>query len=179
MATFKNIRIKKRGGGTRLQRVKVLKSGKFKFVKNLKSSKSKSKSSKIKTRKRSRKVAKKTNRKKSRSRIPLNLIVGNVMAVMGEPNPGWSSTYDNIVGGRYDQALQSYIAAWTGIRIGPIGGQRTTEIDLAGILNPFDMRNAPALKVALFTKLATKLIRKLGVNPISRIPFVKDYISFS
>ena len=38
MPTFKNIRLKKRGGGTRLQRVKVLKSGKFKFVKNLKKS---------------------------------------------------------------------------------------------------------------------------------------------
>lgn len=36
MPTYKNIRIKKKGGGTRLQRVKVLASGKFKFVKNLK-----------------------------------------------------------------------------------------------------------------------------------------------
>jgi hypothetical protein len=35
MPTFKNIRIKKRGGGTRLQRVQVLSSGKYKFVKNL------------------------------------------------------------------------------------------------------------------------------------------------
>jgi len=34
MPTFKNIRIKKRGGGTRLQRVQVLASGKYKFVKN-------------------------------------------------------------------------------------------------------------------------------------------------
>ena len=31
----KNIRIKMKGGGTRLQRVKVLASGKFKFIKNL------------------------------------------------------------------------------------------------------------------------------------------------
>ena len=31
MPKFKNIRLKKRGGGTRLQRVQVLKSGKFKF----------------------------------------------------------------------------------------------------------------------------------------------------
>ena len=35
MPTFKNIQIKKRGGGTRLQRVQVLASGKYKFVKNL------------------------------------------------------------------------------------------------------------------------------------------------
>jgi hypothetical protein len=41
MPTFKNIRIKKRGGGTRLQRVQVLASGKYKFVKNLKKSASK------------------------------------------------------------------------------------------------------------------------------------------
>lgn len=35
MATYKNIRLPKRGGGTRLQRVQVLASGKYKFVKNL------------------------------------------------------------------------------------------------------------------------------------------------
>jgi len=35
MPTYKNIKIKKRGGGTRLQRVQVLASGKYKFVKNL------------------------------------------------------------------------------------------------------------------------------------------------
>jgi len=32
---FKNIRVKKKGGGSRLQRVKVLASGKYKFVKNI------------------------------------------------------------------------------------------------------------------------------------------------
>ena len=35
MATFKNIRIKMKGGKSRMQRVKVLASGKYKFVKNL------------------------------------------------------------------------------------------------------------------------------------------------
>lgn len=35
MATYKNIRIKMKGGKSRLQRVKVLASGKYKFVKNL------------------------------------------------------------------------------------------------------------------------------------------------
>ena len=35
MPTYKNITIKKRGGGTRLQRVQVLASGKYKFVKNV------------------------------------------------------------------------------------------------------------------------------------------------
>jgi len=47
--TFKNIRIKKKGGGSRLQRVKVLASGKYKFVKNL----TKSRSQKVTRRKKS------------------------------------------------------------------------------------------------------------------------------
>ena len=34
MPKYKTIRIKKAGGGTRLQRVQVLASGKYKFVKN-------------------------------------------------------------------------------------------------------------------------------------------------
>lgn len=41
MVTYKNIRIKMKGGKTRLQRVKVLASGKYKFVKNLKKGASK------------------------------------------------------------------------------------------------------------------------------------------
>lgn len=47
MVKYKNIRIKKPGGGTRMQRVMVLASGKYKFVKNL--TKSRSKSRKAKT----------------------------------------------------------------------------------------------------------------------------------
>ena len=44
--TFKNIRIKMKGGKTRTQRVKVLASGKYKFVKNIKSKRSTTKSRK-------------------------------------------------------------------------------------------------------------------------------------
>jgi len=50
MAKYKNIRIKKKGGGTRLQRVQVLASGKYKFVKNTGTAKtSKRKSTKRKS----------------------------------------------------------------------------------------------------------------------------------
>lgn len=41
MPTYKNIRMKKKGGGTRIQRVQVLASGKYKFVKNIGSKASK------------------------------------------------------------------------------------------------------------------------------------------
>jgi len=55
MVKYKNIRIKKKGGGTRLQRVMVLASGKYKFVKNL----TKSRSTRTKT------TRKKTKRRKT------------------------------------------------------------------------------------------------------------------
>jgi hypothetical protein len=60
MPTYKNIRIKKRGGGTRLQRVQVLASGKYKFVKNTGSTR-KRKASKPKKRRKTRKMTKKKN----------------------------------------------------------------------------------------------------------------------
>ena len=44
MPKFKNIRIKMKNGKTRLQRVQVLASGKYKFVKNIGKSRAKSKS---------------------------------------------------------------------------------------------------------------------------------------
>ena len=79
MATFKNIKIKMKGGKSRLQRVKVLASGKFKFVKNL--TKSKSNPAKGKTSRKSvRKVAKKKKRRSNSMTIPLAPIMGIIAA---------------------------------------------------------------------------------------------------
>jgi len=62
---IKNIRIKKRGGGTRMQRVEVLKSGKFKFLKNIKT-RAKSAARKVKSKvKRRRSTSKTTPKRKS------------------------------------------------------------------------------------------------------------------
>ncbi|MCK5611800.1 hypothetical protein KAR91_58565, partial [Candidatus Pacearchaeota archaeon] len=70
MVTYKNIQIKKKGGGLRTQRVMVLASGKYKFVKNLtksKSSSSKGKTTKTKTKKRVYKMTKKKRRRGGKS----------------------------------------------------------------------------------------------------------------
>ena len=75
MVTFKNITLKKRGGGTRKQRVKVLASGKFKFVKNLIKSKSRSSKTKTKTKTRRKTMAKKKRRSRKMT-IPLAPIAG-------------------------------------------------------------------------------------------------------
>ena len=75
--TFKNIRIKKPGGGTRLQRVKVLKSGKYKFVKNLTKSRKKSSSNP------SKKGGNKSMGKTRKTTIPLAPIAGLAPTVIG------------------------------------------------------------------------------------------------
>jgi len=56
---IKTITIKKRGGGTRKQKVQVLKSGKFKFIKN---------STKSTTKKRSKSTTRKTTKRKAPKR---------------------------------------------------------------------------------------------------------------
>jgi len=85
----KTIKIKKRGGGTRLQRVKVLASGKFRFIKNKTKSVRKTiakrgKSSKSKRKSQSRNTPKRRNtsvakKGKTRRRITsgFNKITGN------------------------------------------------------------------------------------------------------
>ena len=81
MPTYKNIRIPKRGGGTRLQRVQVLASGKYKFVKNP-GTKRRSTSSRSSKRRRSsprRKSSRRSVRKvgrRSRKTIPLAPVLG-------------------------------------------------------------------------------------------------------
>jgi len=75
--SFKNIRIPKRGGGTRVQRVQVLKSGKYKFVKN-KASRSlkKKKTSKKTTRRRFGLARRKRKRGARKFTIPLAPVLG-------------------------------------------------------------------------------------------------------
>jgi len=65
----KTIRIKKRGGGTRLQRVKVLASGKFKFIKNKAKSVKKTIVKRRKSSKKSRKQQPKNTRKRSSNTV--------------------------------------------------------------------------------------------------------------
>jgi hypothetical protein len=77
MASYKNIKIKKKGGGTRIQRVQVLASGKYKFVKNT-GTKSRTKaSSKPTTKRRTNTMARKTKRRSTRNfKIPVATLVG-------------------------------------------------------------------------------------------------------
>jgi len=63
MVKYKNIRVKMKGGKSRLQRVKVLASGKYKFVKNLKR--------KV-TRRKSRVTRRKTRRKRNNPKRRVN-----------------------------------------------------------------------------------------------------------
>lgn len=87
MANFKNITIKKKGGGTRTQRVKVLASGKYKFVKNIKKSRSSNPRPKKKARK-VRSVAKRKRRRQGFS-IPLAPIAGLACGLLTN-SQGWS-----------------------------------------------------------------------------------------
>lgn len=76
MPTFKNIRIKMKGGGSRLQRIMVLASGKYKFVKNITKSRSKKTGKSKKTTRRYRKVAKKRKRGTRKFTLPMAPIIG-------------------------------------------------------------------------------------------------------
>lgn len=98
MPTYKNITVKKRGGGTRKQRVQVLASGKYKFVKNL-GSKAKKRARKTVRTVRSRSVRSRGNKKmaKGNSKMFRNLGAKGALedfawgfgglALMGANNP--------------------------------------------------------------------------------------------
>jgi len=95
MATYKNIKIKKKGGGTRLQRVQVLASGKYKFVKNVGSSKKKvKKKGNPKSKGSKKKMAKRRN-----MTIPIAPIVGILAA------PAISSAIPHVIAGNWQQAI--------------------------------------------------------------------------
>ena len=131
MPTYKNIKIKKRGGGTRIQRVQVLASGKYKFVKN--SSKSSNKSTKTKTKKGNRKVAKKKgNNKKRKFTIPGALVGGVALGFVIKPAPNWDSPYEAAKRGAYDTAIKNYATNMIGYR-DDTGAIFDTKIGMKGL----------------------------------------------
>jgi len=69
MAKFRNIKVKIKGGGTRMQRAKVLASGKLKFVKNLTKKVTKSRSRKPKSGKNKRKSQSRNTPKRPRNTV--------------------------------------------------------------------------------------------------------------
>ena len=110
LPTYKNIRIKKRGGGTRTQRVQVLASGKYKFVKNKgrsstkRSTKRKASSKKRrKTKRRRNPMArrKKRNRKKRSFTIPI-AVAGGLMAM-----PAVQASINNALAGQWRNIPQT------------------------------------------------------------------------
>jgi len=82
-------------------------------------------------------------------------VVATVVSILYIPaNPGWGLLKDQVKAKKYDLAAQSFVAGMSGLRLGPIGGQRKTEIDVVGTLNPVDFRNAPYIKVGMWTRIA-------------------------
>jgi len=111
MATYKNIRIKKRGGGTRLQRVQVLASGKYKFVKNISKS---STTKKTKKKSGSKKMA--TNRKRRQFTVPAALVSGVALGFVIKPASNWDSPYEAARRGAWDTAIKNYATNMIGYR---------------------------------------------------------------
>jgi len=111
MPTYKNIRIKKRGGGTRLQRVQVLASGKYKFVKNLTKSSNKSTTKKKKSGSKSM-----ANKKRRAFTIPAALTSGVLLGFVIKPDPTWDSPFEAARRGDYATAIKNYATNMIGYR---------------------------------------------------------------
>ena len=111
LTTYKNIRIKKRGGGTRLQRVQVLASGKYKFVKNLSKS-----STKTKTKKKSGSKKLANTKKRRNFTIPAALVSGAALGFVIKPASNWDSPYEAAKKGHWDIAIKNYATNMIGYR---------------------------------------------------------------
>lgn len=126
MAKFKNIRMKKAGGGTRLQRVQVLKSGKFKFVKNrgkgtrgstistkVTRSRASSKSKGGVTTARRRRRAAKRARAKKNTTIPVALVLGGGTGTVITVKDTWNAWKN----GGAKKAFRKVVLRMTGLDI--------------------------------------------------------------
>lgn len=148
---YKNIRIPKRGGGTRLQRVQVLKSGKYKFVKNLKNAKRRVTSTvRSKSRSVSRRVSKKGGRKKTTRNMTLPLGTLSGLAAGFLINQNSKSPLQNALSGDYENAVRRYIENMSGLDV------------KTGSWNPVKAKGLLAL--VLGVSLSKYVGGKMGVN---------------
>lgn len=107
---YKNIRIKMKGGKTRMQRVEVLKSGKYKFVKNIGSrSRKLTKTVKKTTRKVGRKMARRKGRKRGARKftLPIAPIIG-----LGV---GLAPAIKDVMDGEYEMAVNKLKYSYLGL----------------------------------------------------------------
>lgn len=147
MLTYKNIRIPKRGGGSRLQRVKVLASGKYKFVKNRKKGVSTVKRKVSRSR-----ASTKSNRRKTRKMArSMNLPMGVLMGVGAGfvINQNSNSPLQNALNGDYENAVRRYIENMSGLDV------------KTGKWDPLRAKGALALLVGVGLH---KLAGRFGVN---------------
>lgn len=154
MATFKNITIPKRGGGTRIQRVKVLASGKYKFVKNIGRKLKKRTSRTRKTKSTRRKGVSRMAKKKRRSRkmtVPLALVagVGGSLAVPAATGAGGNSVIGAVMTGDPQWVLEALAENFTGFN--PYTGQ-------------WNLMNARGLWCVLAGFATHFIASKVGVN---------------
>ena len=150
--TFKNIKIKKRGGGTRLQRVQVLASGKYKFVKNLTTSVKKSPSKKAVKTTSKRKVTRKLGKSKKKRRtktIPLAIVLGGAAGIVGRPPGAHASPLEATMQGDYNGAMNLLIENFTGFY--PPEGR-------------WDIQRAVGLKGLVIGAVVHKVMGWLGIN---------------
>lgn len=101
--TYKNIRIKMKGGKSRTQRVKVLKSGKYKFVKNLGSRVKKytKRRRKSNPKRRTRKVARRKKRGARKFTLPL-AVVGGLIGGIGRTSPRGTTLIGDVIQGDFE-----------------------------------------------------------------------------
>lgn len=133
------------------------------------------------TKKYARRAMRKAKRygRKHDKRFPISAGIGLGVSILAPPVSGWTSVLQNAKVGAYDKAFQSFVASWTGIRIGGIGGQANTEIDIMRTLNPLDFGYAPAWKSMLIAGIVAKVTKKFIGDPISKIPFVGKYVKYA
>lgn len=144
--------MKKRGGGTRLQRVQVLKSGKFKFVKNLKGSKSAAKISKSK--KKTKSNLKGKRKRMVNRKIPLAILIG-----LGV---GLEEPVRKLVSGNSKGAIDDLSFRYIGFN------RNTRKMDLQGLKQGL----VPLIIGAMVSKFVGG--RPLNLNQRLRdIPFIK------
>jgi len=152
MASFKNIRIEKRGGGTRIQRVQVLASGKYKFVKNVGVKKSsKAKSSTKPTRKVKKRMARRKRRRRNAKTIPIAAVGGALagLAIPPATSGGGMSPINAAMAGDFNWVMEGLVENYTGMNI--YTGQ-------------WNIINARGLWAAIAGIVGHKAASMLGVN---------------
>lgn len=117
-----------------------------------------------------RRFGRRVARRAAKQKFPLETVIAGAAIPFTPASDGWNSPFGLAQQGGYDQIMPTLAKGF--LNMEPNG-----QVNIWGIINPFDFNSARYTKMLIASALVSKVRKKFVHLPLDRIPMVGKYIS--